>query len=143
MKKLFIAAVVLVAMSVQAIAGEIVITIRTKSTWDGASKVCINSDRGLCMRINALAQRPESTEFNGKISFDRTQGIVIKIAKTEISKFNCFSNGVLKVDGDSPIAIDILNKISFPNASKGFTLNAGTYKYLVEGDEVIVIIPLN
>jgi hypothetical protein len=138
MKKLIIAAVVVLGMSVQAFA--ITITINTKSQWDGTA--CGEATKGLCIRLDLLST-PSDVSFNGNMVYDRSQGLVLTFSKSKDmtrSTFSTyFSGGNFLVDGDSPIAGEVLKSINYPYAS--MTIKQGKYQYTVDGDIITVVIP--
>jgi hypothetical protein len=140
MKKLIIAAVVLVSMSIQAFA--LTITINTKSQWNGSA--CAEATKGLCIRMDLLST-PSSTSFNGNIAYDRSQGLILTFSKskdlTRTTYSAYFNEGSFLVDGDSSIPADVLKGINYPYTS--MTIKQGKYQYSVDGDIITVVIPTN
>jgi hypothetical protein len=144
MKKLIIAAVILIGATVQSFA--IGITIQCKSNYDRDSRSCFESTRGLCMIISAFTT-PSANTFNGNISYDRSQGIVLTFSKskdmTRTIFSTYFSGENFLVDGDSQISPEVLTAIKYPYVSTGFVIKEGKYKYSINGDIITVVIPVN
>jgi hypothetical protein len=141
MKKLIVAAVILLSTTAQMFAGITVgIVVSTKSHWDGS--VCAPTEKGCCIRIFTGGAFLSKDEFGGNIFYDRTQGLVLTLSKKDLGSTlfsSYFGGGTFLVDADSPISSDVLQKISF--SSKSFTIKQGKYQYSIDGDIITIIIP--
>jgi hypothetical protein len=139
MKKLIIAAVVVLSMSVQAFA--VGITVQCKAHYDGSD--CKPATKGVCIIIKALPE-PSSDSFNGDMIYDRSQSsIVLTFSKskdmTQTTFASYFNGGTFLIDADSPVSPNVLKSIYYPYSS--LTINQGKYQYTVNGDIITVVIP--
>lgn len=145
MKKILVIAAILVASSLKMMAGITVgVTFTTKAHWNGSE--CANVDKGLCVRLTVGTAIQTSESFTGSMTYDKAQGLILtfnKVKELDRSILNSyFGQGAFHVDADSPISNEVLQKIGFPNASKGFTILKSNYKYIQNGDNLTVVIPV-
>jgi hypothetical protein len=117
MKKLIIAAVILVSMSVQAIAGPIV-TLSLEFGHKDANGFCV--ERGLC-KVTIGVSRSMSANIN-----DNTGNLDISILKSaissEITEYQ-FANGIFEMPLDYTLSSEVCNKLGVEK----FTVKAGKY----------------
>ncbi|MBA3284343.1 MAG: hypothetical protein H0U27_04705 [Nitrosopumilus sp.] len=146
MKKLLLIAVVFIATTMSSLA-DVTVGFSTKARWDAQVKDCAEA-KGVCIHISfgALVV-PSATEFNGKMVYDASKGLVFKFSKsqdmTRTIFSTYFSNNSFYVAGDSPVDAEALLKAGYPStSSKGFTISQGRYPYSIDGDIITVVIPV-
>ena len=144
MKKLILAAVILLVTTAHTFAISITVTLTTKAHWDGSS--CAYAPQGICVRLTLGTEMLSTNEVNGNMSYDKARGIILTFSKSkDLQKkgnSSLFANNSFIVDGDSPISYSLLRKIGY-SISKDYTIKKGKYSYSTEGDIITVIIPVN
>ena len=115
------------------------ITIATKAYWDGATKSCLDREKGWCVHLTIEIDVLEG-QIKGELTNPGLSGLTFTFNKrTGIlpeTLNNLVKNGTIYANGEVTFSEDLLMKLGLPS---NYKIKEGYYPIQVLGEEVKVV----